>query len=101
MQLASVSLLPIQDRKRAEIIVSRLRGAAVTSLPSAPVIAQFLRDVGDLQRSLEHIDRRGPLARLLDRIRAGQVTLADLSRDEVDLLLSQDDVASQIVLRLV
>jgi hypothetical protein len=100
MQLASVSLLPIQDRRRVEGIVDRARAATLSPLPTSSAIAQFVRDVEDLRCLLEDIDHRGPLVQLLDRIRTGHVTLADLTRDEIDLLVSQDDVAAQILLSL-
>lgn len=99
-QLGRLNLLPFHQRTRAEELVRRLRSAASPSSASEAVISQFLRDLATLERLLDAVDTRGPLVLLIERVKGGRVTLADLSAEEIELLTSTPDVAMQIELRL-
>jgi hypothetical protein len=99
LQVNRAKRLGPQHRLRAEELVRRLRTAASASQVSVSILGQFRRDLEEFRKALASIGSDDPFVPLFDRIRTERLTLADLTDDELALLRSDAEAASQIALR--
>lgn len=95
-----ISRLGIQHRQLAVARQQRLHAAAIAKQVGADQITGFRRDLEALEQMLASIREDDPVVLLLDRIRRGRTSLAELSDEEIEVLRADSAVASQIVLRL-
>ncbi|MGW3809335.1 hypothetical protein [Micromonospora sp. NPDC005113] len=96
--LGRISRLGLQHRRQAEELHKRMRAAANAKQVQAQQITAFCQDFDALEKMLASIREDDPVVLLLNRIRRGPMTLADLNDAEIDMLRADDSVASQVFL---
>lgn len=94
-----VSRLGIQHRHRAEDLQRRLRSTVTSKKVVAEQIDGFCRDLSELEQMLTSIREDDPVVLLLNRIRKGHTTLADLTDEEIGVLRADPAVAVQVFLQ--
>lgn len=99
-QVGRVSRLGIAYRATASDAVRRMISATTATPVTATSIGQFRRDLAELAKMLESIKDDDPVVQLLNKIRTGDLTMADLSNDELALIRSDTNAAEQVLLRM-